>query len=203
MNIKDVTLDEVYTGKELGIKNCPFKKYQLTECPDCNKLHWVRLYKGERPSVRCRSCASKSRKLPLVNVACEYCGKIFQRPRYRKERFCSKSCSTSNINHSLRGELSPRWNGGQFIDNGYTYVHIPKDNPFISMAMKSGYVLKHRLVVAMKLGVPLLKSEVVHHINKNTLDNRIENLKLLTRHTHQSIHIKESGRKRNNGTISP
>lgn len=41
------------------------------------------------------------------------------------------------------------------------------------------------------IGRKLKKNEVVHHINHNREDNRIENLRLMTRSDHQSLHRKE------------
>ncbi len=41
------------------------------------------------------------------------------------------------------------------------------------------------------LGRKLLASEEVHHINKNPLDNRLENLVVMGRQDHISLHAKE------------
>ena len=45
-------------------------------------------------------------------------------------------------------------------------------------ATKHGYVLHHRIIMENYLGRLLSSEEVVHHINGDKLDNRIENLEL-------------------------
>ena len=46
------------------------------------------------------------------------------------------------------------------------------------MARKDGYVMEHRLFVAMAIGRCLMRVEIVHHGNRDPADNRLGNLML-------------------------
>lgn len=90
------------------------------------------------------------------------------------------------------GKKAANWRGGirKNIGNGkYTGIYSP-DHPHKT---KDGYVMEHRIVMEKKLGRHLEPKEIVHHINGNKRDNRIENLELVSdRGTHTRNHFKRS-----------
>lgn len=53
---------------------------------------------------------------------------------------------------------------------------------------KGREMLEHRLIMEQYLGRPLTRYDAVHHINKNRLDNRLENLQLMTISQHSTLH---------------
>lgn len=78
-----------------------------------------------------------------------------------------------------KGSESWAWKGGRTVtEGGYIAIWAPPDHQFASMRNRTGYILEHRLVVAQRLGRPLISRETVHHINGDRQDNRDENLQL-------------------------
>jgi len=72
------------------------------------------------------------------------------------------------------------------IAKGRTAVFAPNNKGINS----SGYVLKSRFLMEQHLGRDLFPDELVHHINGNKKDNRIENYSIQTRSNHTSNHNK-------------
>lgn len=124
---------------------------------------------------------------------CNRCSKKFKDYPYRsrtKRQFCSQKCARKKIGFEQRGKNNPRWKGGKIID-GHGYVNIHK--PDHKMAKSNGYVSEHRLIMSKYLQRDLESSEEIHHINENITDNRIENLKLLSKSEHTKEHHRKRG----------
>jgi hypothetical protein len=79
------------------------------------------------------------------------------------------------------GPGNSNWRGGQVRLEGYVMVRAP-EHP---NALKSGYIMEHRMVMSEVLGRPLEPGEYVHHRNGDKADNRAENLELMVRNPHR------------------
>lgn len=163
---------------------------------------------------------SKAGDTAYYNCVCETCGKKFHVKPYHLRRFkthyCSKQCQNEarkvymsgpgNHQYGLVGEKNATWSGGTKINRfGYRQIQAI-GHPFA--VGRSQYVLEHRLVAEKHLlteensvlidGKKYLSPEyVVHHKNYDRLDNRPENLCVMTLSQHQSMHEKENIHSRN------
>lgn len=148
-----------------------------THCKQCGKKTSGTKYCGER----CKwTWHNRNRTLtPNMIYDCEVCGGHVEKwcsPKSIRDgtnegRFCSRTCAGK----WRRGKNHPNWKGASKRDkDGYVLLHRP-DHP---RADSKGYVRKHRLIVEAHIGRFLTASEVVHHKNGNTSDNRYRNLKL-------------------------
>ncbi len=79
-------------------------------------------------------------------------------------------------------------------NKGYVLAYVPKH----PKAHKDGYVMLHTVLIERAIGRYLTENEVVHHINHDRSDNRLENLQLMSKHEHMSMHMKERHEKRRN-----
>ncbi len=111
--------------------------------------------------------------------ACAECGDPFTpTARHPNGTYCSRTCAnrvTARTRATTKG----------FVRTAKGYIALYR--PGHPMAMKTGYVLEHRLVMAEALGRMLLPTEVVDHINTVKDDNRPENLRVLTKKAHDDL----------------
>lgn len=146
-----------------------------------------------------------SRKSTRIKVPCHYCGKVCLRTEaYIKKRkevgtgniYCSQKCKMTFATSVL--EKHPHYRGGKIIryKKYHKYYYIKVKN-HLATKSKQKYVPEHVLVIEKYLGRYLTKGEIVHHKNGNTLDNRIENLEIMTRSEHMKHHLMKiiNGRK--------
>ena len=91
-----------------------------------------------------------------------------------------------------KGAKTPNYKGyRRKAAKGYYTRYVP-EHP---NATKDGLVMEHRLVMEEHLGFVIPKEFVVHHINGDKADNRIDNLCLMTNAAHTILHNMEDTKK--------
>ncbi len=140
----------------------------IKNCLNCGKPFHV--FKSRLIVGRGKYCSSKCYHAPktLIERICIYCNKKFKiykyNLKYGRGKFCSYPCFCK---HNV-GPNHQRWRGGRVKKSEYEGTKI-----------RSGYyLLTHRVIMAKTLGRSLRKGEIVHHVNRKTLDNKPENLAL-------------------------
>ena len=91
-------------------------------------------------------------------------------------------------NLAWQGGVTYRKRHGNYVS--VRYVRAPKWA--LPMARKDGYVMEHRLVMAQMLGRLLARTECVHHLDHDPLNNDPTNLELWP--TNQAHKLGEFGR---------
>lgn len=72
--------------------------------------------------------------------------------------------------------------------NNYRVTYMPKYHRAMTSKNWKGYVYEHIMIAEQMTGRHLKENEVVHHLDGNRSNNRIENLLVLSRAMHTKLH---------------
>lgn len=183
------------------------------KCEICGKNNYVvdtKKFPARFCSYKCYEEWQKFNKDP--NCECAICKvKMYLKParlkRLKNDITCSLECANKlksfymmgekNHQFGLKGDLNSSFKGIETIHHDYIYEYCP-NHPLCN---KDGRVRQHRLII--EKNYQLFNSEYfelvsnffvlkeiydVHHINEIKSDNRIENLQILTRSEHTTLH---------------
>jgi hypothetical protein len=160
------------------IKHCGFCQKEFLTKDKTQKL-------CSRPcSIRKMADISSNNKNGKV-LKCDKCDKEFYKKKclLRKTNFCSEICRTQFFHESPKSHI-------------FKEYEIKKPKPKYKQIRIGGKRMQqHRYLMELHLGRSLEKWEHVHHINSNPLDNRIENLQVLSNEEHGRLTRQENPRK--------
>ena len=131
--------------------------------------------------------------MPKVIKICKTCQKRFERyvsPSRGKHTvsFCSHKCKGISYHGREVSQEQKLKISKALIQKGFS-INIDGYKDIRKFGVKRYY--EHRKVMSDFIGRELKSSEIIHHINGNKLDNRPENLTVMTRSEHINHHRKE------------
>ena len=195
----------------MGTRGADQNKRVVKTCRNCGAEFSVPQCRDWREHCCSSACKKElrakviaKRKSDRMRI-CGTCGKEFEARQWLIDqgfgKYCSNKCATTgNVGSKrspetiikmsmaqknsdrkwLSGPDSPMWKKSG-ISDGYRWIWVDGKKVF-----------EHRYVVELHIGRKLSSDEIVHHINEDKLDNRIENLMICSRVEHMNIHIHSS-----------
>lgn len=209
---------DIAYGRDIGMVSIHLY-YKWLCCDVCGKWQWMQIRRTPRKSNTCRECLFPNHisKRPVFDMlqspqigdvihgvhlglsersslfryaACVDCGRLSW----------VKTTRTNSPYRCYPCAVVKQWHGAVVVvdgenypvyktTDGYLMTRVFSNSMYRPMATQRGALLIHRLVMAAHQKRCLEVWEVVHHINSDRLDNRIENLELLSRPDHSVYNI--------------
>lgn len=180
-------------GKNKRIKFC---------CHNCS----TKYFKKDVPKKYCIVCSKEITSKYAVKFCSRSCSaKMSNRSENRDRKVSNKKTSEAlklfylntfgkksieqkphTISKNYKLQECPPWEIEKVIRKGEYNYGIVRGHPH---ATNNHYVLEHRIVMENYLNRVLTKDEVVHHINEDKKDNRIENLVVMDKKEHVKHHM--------------
>ena len=136
----------------------------------------IKAGRGKVCSKLCKSILNGIQKSRGHFRNCVKCKQQFwHKPSHDRRGYTNKYCSRKC--HGSEKKLR------KMSTDGYWVVHVPLSRLSFKNEMK-----EHRWIMEQHLNRKLLPTEIVHHINHDKLDNRLENLQVVSRSEHNKIH---------------
>lgn len=154
-------------------------------CKKCKKVFYIlpgNLRQRPNISFCSKKCDSGKRLGKWKTLNCTICHKSFECLKSRVNRKCCGIICSRKFAGKIRKK------NGFWYENGYKILYTGKKNG----------IKEHRAVMEKHLGRKLENWELVHHKNGNKLDNRPENLQVMTYYEHSKLHReldKKNGKK--------
>ena len=149
-------------------------------CSICGEFYYsVRLH-----SVVCgKKCLNVYRRDGRL-INCKQCFKFIYRPEWQYKKHSDHFCSINCLHKFNTKENSYNWIGDKF----------KKTNQYRRFNINKIPTMAHRHIMENHIGRKLKINEIVHHINKNIHDNKIENLMIMDKIQHTIMHCFKHGR---------
>ena len=136
----------------------------------------------------------------MKTFTCKGCGVIFlpQYPRAASKGppiYCSRRCSQPANARKGAGVKGKRGRhllktGRCLNKDGYVRVLVG-DHPF---KRRYHYMFEHVRVIEAAIGRRITPTECIHHVNGDITDNRVQNLRLMSKSEHAKLHRRQGAR---------
>jgi hypothetical protein len=108
----------------------------------------------------------------------------------RNQRISTTRPMPVESRHKIVGFKCTAWNGGKKLDKiGKEVYGVYIFRPDHPAATKQGYVYEHRLVMENDLGRYLREDEIIHHVDLDPTNNKLNNLMVLDACEHGMLHV--------------
>lgn len=155
-------------------------------CVICNKSEYVYLSRAKKYKTCSKKCMGIYNKLifsETIEKECVICKNLFKtkKSHFNRRKYCSKNCQAIAYSQKYLGKDNPNFRNRNITTDGYCVDHNGKTK------------IIHKAVVHEHFKIDITpKGYTIHHRNANKLDNKIENLALLSNSDHRWLH-KEFG----------